>query len=37
MLEGKSSWEFWVRGKFEEGLEMGRKKKKIWMLLRFER
>jgi len=32
MLEGKSSWESWVRGKSEEELEMGRKEKKIWML-----
>jgi hypothetical protein len=29
MLEGKSSWESWVRGKSEEGLEMGRKKRKF--------
>jgi hypothetical protein len=26
MLEGKSSWESWVKGRSEEGLEMGRKK-----------
>jgi hypothetical protein len=29
MLEGKSSWESWVRDKSEEGLEMGRKKKDL--------
>ncbi len=29
MLEGKSSWESWVRGRSEEGLEMGRKKRRF--------
>jgi hypothetical protein len=29
MLEGKSSWESWVIGKSEEGLEMGRKRRRF--------
>lgn len=29
MLEGKSSRESWVRGRSEEGLEMGRKKRRF--------
>jgi hypothetical protein len=29
MLEGKSSWESWVRGRSEEGLEMERKKRRF--------
>jgi hypothetical protein len=29
MLEGKSSWESWVRDKSKEGLEMGREKKDL--------
>ncbi len=29
MLEGKSSWESWVRGKSKEELEMEEKKKRF--------